>query len=242
MSDKHRKRRSTLLSVRKMLIKATTKYHCPSTRKAKMKENWQDKCWQEYRLTETLKYWLPVCVFNRSVVSNSLRPHGLQPAKLLCPWDSPGKNTGVGCHFLLQGSSWPRDQTHVPFLGRRILHHWANREAQLISCCCSVAQSCLTLCDPLDCSMPGLPVLHHLPELAQTHVHCTGDASHLILCGPLLLLPSVFFNEWALRIRWPKDWNFSFSISTSNEYSGLISFRIDWFDLLAVQGTLKSLL
>ena len=103
MSDKHRKRRSTLLSVRKMLIKATTKYHCPSTRKAKMKENWQDKCWQEYRLTETLKYWLPVCVFNRSVVSNSLRPHGLQPAKLLCPWDSPGKNTGVGSHFLLQG-------------------------------------------------------------------------------------------------------------------------------------------
>ena len=123
MSDKHRKRRSTLLSVRKMLIKATTKYHCPSTRKAKMKENWQDKCWQEYRLTETLKYWLPVCVFNRSVVSNSLRPHGLQPAKLLCPWDSPGKNTGVGSHFLLQGI-FPTQGSNLSFL--HLLHWQAN--------------------------------------------------------------------------------------------------------------------
>ena len=94
----------------------------------------------------------------------------------------------------------------------------------------------------MDCSTPGFPVLHHLPELAQTHVHCVGDAtqpSHL--CCPLLLLPSifpsirVFSNEPALCIRWPKYWNFSFSISPSNEYSRLISFRIDWFDLLAVQ-------
>ena len=106
----------------------------------------------------------------------------------------------------------------------------------------SIAQSCPTLWDPMDCSTPGFPVLHHLPELAQTHVHRVSDASnHLILCRPLLLLPSifpsirVFSNESALCIRQPKYWSFSFIISPSSEESGLISFRIDWFDLLAVQ-------
>ena len=103
---------------------------------------------------------------------------------------------------------------------------------------CSVAQSCLTLCYPMDCSMPGFPVLHYLLEFIQTHVHLVNDAIHpLILCHPLLLLPSifssirVFSNELALRIRWPRYWSFSFSINPSNEYSGLTSFRIDWFDL-----------
>ena len=98
--------------------------------------------------------------------------------------------------------------------------------------------------------MPGFPVLHHLPELTQTHVHRVGDATfnHLVLCCPLLLLPSifpsirVFSNESVLHIRWPKDWSFSFSISPSNEYSGMISLRIDWFYILAVQWTFKSLL
>ena len=108
----------------------------------------------------------------------------------------------------------------------------------------SVAQSS-TLCDPMDCSTPGFTVLHHLPELAETHVHWVSDAiHHLILCCLLLLLPSifpsirVFSKESALCIRWPKYQSFSFSISPSNEYSRLTSFRIDWFDLLAVQGTL----
>ena len=97
--------------------------------------------------------------------------------------------------------------------------------------------------------MPGFPVLHHLPGFAQTHVHrVVMLSSHLILCCPLLLLPSifpnirVFSNELALRVRWPKYCSFSFSISSSNEYLGLISFRIDWFDFLAVKGILKSLL
>ena len=100
---------------------------------------------------------------------------------------------------------------------------------------------------PMDCSMPGLPVHHQLPALAQTHVHWVGDTIQPICC-PLVLLSSIFpsngvcFNESVLCIRWPKYWCFSFSISPFNEYSGLISFRIDWFDLLAVQGTLKSLL
>ena len=113
----------------------------------------------------------------------------------------------------------------------------------------SVAQSCLTLCDPMGCSTPGHPVHHQLPEFTQTHVHQVGDATnHLILCCPLLLPPSifpsirVFSNESVLHIRWPKYWSFTFNISPSSEYSGLISFRMDWLDLLAVQGTLKSLL
>ena len=101
----------------------------------------------------------------------------------------------------------------------------------------------------MDCSMPGFPVLHHLAELAQTHVHRVSDAiqpSHPLLSPSPL--PSIFpsirvsSNELTDSIRWPKYWNFSFTVSPSNEYSELISFRIDWLDLLAVQGTLKSLL
>jgi len=113
----------------------------------------------------------------------------------------------------------------------------------------SVAQSCLTLCDPMNLSTPGLPVHHQLPESAQTHVHWVSDAiqpSHPLLSpsSPTSIFPSimVFSNESALRIRWPKYWGFSFNISPSNEPPGLISFRMDWLDLLAVQGTLKSLL
>ena len=97
--------------------------------------------------------------------------------------------------------------------------------------------------------MPGLPIHHQLPESTQIHVHeLVMPSNHLILCCPLLLLPSifpsirVFSNESALHIRWPKYWSFSFSISPSNEHPGLISFRMDWLDLLVVQGTLKSLL
>ena len=100
----------------------------------------------------------------------------------------------------------------------------------------------------MDCSMPDLPVYHQFLELAQTHVHqVVMPSNHLILCHPLLLSSvfpriRVFSNESVLRIRWPEYWSFSFSISPSNEYSGLISFRMDWLDLLVVQGTLKSLL
>ena len=113
----------------------------------------------------------------------------------------------------------------------------------------SVAQSCLTLCDPMNHSTQGFPVHHQLPEFIQTHVHRVGDASsHLILCCPLLLLPpippstKVFSNDSTLHMRWPKYWSCSFSIVPSKEHPGLISFRMDWLDLLAVQGTLKSLL
>ena len=114
---------------------------------------------------------------------------------------------------------------------------------------CSVAQSCLTLCDPMDYCMPGFSVLHYLPEVDQTHVHWVSDAiqpSHLL--SSLLLLSSLFpslrviSSELVLCIRWSNDWSFSLNISPSDEYSRLISLGIGWFDLLAVEGTLKNLL
>ena len=124
---------------------------------------------------------------------------------------------------------------------KRSQHHSLFSSVQLLSC--------VWLCDPMNHSTPGLPVHHQLPESTQTHVLWVGDAtqpSHPL--SSLLLLPSifpsirVFSNESALHIRWPKYWSFSFNISPSSEHPGLISFRMDWLDLLAVQGTLRSLL
>ena len=112
----------------------------------------------------------------------------------------------------------------------------------------SVAQSCPTLCHPMNCSTPGLPVHHYFrssPKLMS--IESVMPSSHLILCHLLFLLPSippsirVFSNESTLHMRWPKYWSFSFSISPSKVHPGLISFKMDWLDLLAVQGTLKSL-
>ncbi|CAM9657459.1 unnamed protein product [Rangifer tarandus platyrhynchus] len=113
----------------------------------------------------------------------------------------------------------------------------------------SVAQSCPILCNPMNCSTPGLPVLHQLLEFTQTHVHRVSDAiqpSHP-LSSPSSPAPNPsqhqgLSHESTLPMRWPKYWSFSFSISPSNEHPGLISFRMDWLDLLAVQGTLKRLL
>ena len=112
----------------------------------------------------------------------------------------------------------------------------------------SVAPSCPTLCDPMDRSTPGFPSITSSRSLLKLmSIESVKPSNHLILCRPLLLpsiFPSirVFSNESVLHIRWPKYWSFSFSISPSKEYSGLNSFRMDWLDLLAVQGTLKSLL
>ena len=113
---------------------------------------------------------------------------------------------------------------------------------KLLQSVSSVVQSCPTLCNPMDCSTPGFPVHHQILS-----IESAMPSNHFILCCPLLLpliFPSirVLSNESVLRIRWPKYWSFSSSISPSNEYSGLISFRMDWMDLLAIQGTLKSLL
>ena len=249
--------------------------------------------------------------WSRSVVSDSLRPHGLQPTRLLRPWDFPGKSTGVGCHCLvwvqilpLITISWAT-QGRLHFLCEPLFphpHHWSFSEDK---CMCN--PQCVTFPSPVIKKgfvffpafqpFPDLPFiscqpplctfscgifrnLHmHLhpesrkqfllvvvqslccaqlfstpwtaayqsPGFAQTHVHWSqcyhpSISSSLPPSPPASVFPSirVFSNESALRIRWPKYW--SFSISPSNEYSGLISFRIDWLDLLPVQGTLKSLL
>ena len=122
-------------------------------------------------------------------------------------------------------------------------------ENHIISSVSSVDQSCLTVCDLMNCSRPGLTIQHQLLEFAQTHVHCIGDvieSSHPL--SSLSPTPSIFFSirvsssESVLHIKWPKYWSFSFSISPPNEYARLISLRIDWLHLLAVQGTLRSLL
>ena len=117
-----------------------------------------------------------------------------------------------------------------------------------IHCCCSVAKSCPTLCNPMECSTPGFPTLHSLPESAQIHVfESVMPSNHLILCSPPFLFPSVFpsirvfSNESTPGVRWPKYWSFSFSISPSNEYSGWISFRMDWFDLEGLSRVFSSI-
>ena len=121
------------------------------------------------------------------------------------------------------------------------------RGAQIFVVVRSVTQSCLTLCNPMDCNTPSFPIFTISWSLLKLmSIELVMPSNHLVLCHPLLpsIFPSikVFSNESALRIRWPKYGSFSFTISSSSEYSGLISFRLDWLDLLAVQGTLKSLL
>ena len=189
----------------------------------------------------------------------TLQPHRLQPARLLIPWDFPGKNTGVDWPFLLQGIFLTGTELRSPALqadsspGRPTIH--INYEFFFVLLCLlctiaypllgtneqlsvhihsssSVAQSCPSLCDPMNRSTPGLPVHHQLLESSQTH-RSVMPSNHLIFCRPLLLLPSifpsiqVFSNELALHIRWPKYWSFNLSISPSNGRPGLISFRKD---------------
>ena len=153
-------------------------------------------------------------------MSDSVRPHRRQPTRLPGPWDSPGKNTGVGCHFLLQCMKVKSES--------------------------EVAQSDPTLSDPMDCSLPGSSVhgifqeslfITHSPSLLKLMaIKLVMLPNQLMFCRPLLLLPSVFpnirafSNESVPRIRWLKHWSFSFRISPSHEYSGLIFFRIDWLD------------
>ena len=141
-----------------------------------------------------------------------------------------------------------RDQNYHTSVRSLSLSSTKNKAVQSVQFS-SVTHLCLTLCDPMNPSTPGLPDHHQLLESTQTHVHSVSEPSnHLILCRPLLLLPlippriRVFSNESTLCKRWPKYWSFSLSISPSNEDAGQVSVRMDWLDLLAVQGTLKSLL
>ena len=175
--------------------------------------------------------------FSHSVLSG-LRPHGPQHARSPCPSHTP-ELAQTHVHGVVDAV-----QPACPLLSPSPPAF--NLSQHQFS---SVAQSCLTLCDPMNCNTPGLPVYHQLPQFTQTHVHWVRNAtqpSHPLLSPspPALNLSSirVFSKESALHIRWPMYWSFSFSISPSNEHPGLISFGMDWLDLLAVQGTLKSLL
>ena len=152
-----------------------------------------------------------------------------------------------------RGSSQPRDQTCVSQIGRPILYHWATREAQievhnLFSSVQSFSRVSLFVTPWTAARQTSLSIINSQSLLKLLSVELVMPSNHLILCRPLLLLPlivpsiRVFPNESVLCIRWPKYWSFNFSISPFNEYSGLISFRMEWLDLLAVQGTFKSLL
>ena len=161
----------------------------------------------------------------------------------------------MGCHFILHGI-FPTQGSKPSVL---LLLHWQVGSLPLLPPWksllilsvqfSSVSQSCPTLCDPMDCSTPGIPVHHQLPELTQTYVHRAGDAiqpSHPLSSPspPTLNLSQHqgLFQESILHIRWPKYWSFSFSIRPFNEYSGLISFRMDCLEHLPVQRTLQSIL
>ena len=155
-----------------------------------------------------------------------------------------------GCSVLLGSSVSSLKKNSALLLGEKErIAIWRHIADFVIVQFSSVAQACPTLCDPMNRSMSGLPVhyqLRSLPKLMS--IEFVMPSSHLLLCRPLLLLPPippsirVFSNELTLCMRWPKCWSFSLSISPSNEHPGLISFRMNWLDLLAVQGTLKSLL
>ena len=197
------------------------------------------------------------CTISKVVVASLLsrvqilQPYVLEPARLLCAWNSPSKNTGMGYLFLLQGIF----QTQGSNLGllhyRQILYHWATKKT-ISSVWFSWVQSLSRLqlfVTPWTAAHQASPSITNSQSLLKLmSIESVMASNHLILCRPLLLLPAifpsirVFSNESVLCIRWPKYCSFSFSISPSKEYSGLISFRIDWFGLLAVQGTLKSLL
>ena len=168
-----------------------------------------------------------------------------------------GKNTGVGYHSLPQEIFWPRNWTHISStscIGKQILYHCPPGKPKSLSTCLSFSSvqsfsSVWLFVFPWTAACQAFLSINNFWSLLKLMpIESVMPANHLILCCPLLLPPSifpnirVFSNELVLCIQWPNYWSFSFSISPSNEYSGLISFRIDWLDLLAVEGTLKSLL
>ena len=159
------------------------------------------------------------------------------------------KRVKEGCYIMIKGSTQKEEITikniHAPIKGA-----WQYVRQMLTSTQfhCLVAQPCPTRCDTMNCSMPGLPVRHQLPESTQTHIHRVNDTIQpslpllsLLLLPPIILSIRFFSNESTLCMMWPKYWGFSFNISPSNENLGLISFRMDWLDFPAVQETLKSL-
>ena len=175
--------------------------------------------------------------WSRSVLSYSQWPHGLQPTRLLHPWDFPGKSTGVGCHCLLRKYS--------------ILYYkigFVFDDSAQFSSVQSLSHVQLFATPWIAARQSSLSITNSHSSLKLTSIKLVMPSRHLILSCPLLILPPlppsirVFSNESTLHMRWPKYWSFSFSIILSKEHPRLISFRMDWLDLLAVQGILKSLL
>ena len=205
--------------------------------------------------------WATICscksyFWVMAVLSHSLCPTLWDPMDCSPPGSSvhgnfPGKNTGVGYHFLFQGSSWPRDWIQVSCIAGRFFTSEPPKKPLLgiqFSSVQSLSRVRLFVTPWTEACQASLSIINSwsLPKLMSTEL--VIPSSHLILCRPLLLLPSIFpsirvlSNESALHIRWPKYWSFTFNISPSNEHPGLTSFRMNWLDLLAVQGTLKNLL
>ena len=170
------------------------------------------------------------------------------PTRLLYSWNFPGKSTGVGCHFLLQGIFVIWGSNPGPRHCRQTLYSLSHQGSLPISSVQSLSHVWLFATPWIAACQASLSITNSRSVLKLMSIKSVMPSSHLILCHPLLLLPPipssirVFSNKSALCIRWPKYWSFSFSISPSNEHPGLISFRMDWLDLLAVQGTLKCLL
>ena len=199
---------------------------------------------------------------SRLLSNNSFCPWSWSAGDCVCSLDYPNQATGCPCASTGQeGAGCPTPRLALGASCCSTVTDWiaggglnGDMSVRLGVClkgcfCCSVTQSCPILCDPMDCSTPGLPVPHHLLEFAQHHVHCIGDAvqpSHpLTPSSPsAIIFPSIkdFSNESSVLIRQPEYWSFSFSNSPSNVYSGLISLKIDWFDLLLVQVTFRILL
>ena len=182
---------------------------------------------------------------SHSVVSDSLQPH-----RLYGPWNSPGQNTGMGCLSLLQGIFPTQGLNPGPPHCRQILYQLSHKGSPsgLISSVQLLSHFWLFATPWIAARQASLSITNCRTLLKLMSIKSVMPSSHLILCHPLLLLPlifpsiRVFSNESILCIKWSKYWNFSFSISPSNECSGLISFRMDWLDPQAVQGILKSLL
>ena len=204
-------------------------------------------CWPELSCRCTIICQC-VCVLWRVQLFSTLWTVALQ---LLCPWHLPGKNTGVACQFLLQGI-FPAQGSNPHLLS---LLHWQVDSLPLSHLGSPYSTIVVVVQSPSRVQLFATPwTAAHQASLSLTSrslpkfmsIELVMPFNHLILCCPLLLLPSIFHririfsNESAFPIRWPKYWSFSFSISPSDEYSGLISFQIHWFNFLAVQGTVKS--
>ena len=224
------------------------------------------KCWKNSSRLErdqqlkTTLYIHSCCWWQLAPTSRPLlSPQGLEPTRLLYPWDFPGKNTGVHCHFLRQGIfltqglnprllHWQADFfiLSLSHLGSHIYNRLLYKNL-IGSSVQSLSHVRLFATPWTTARQASLSIKNSRSPPKPMSIESVMPSNHLILCHPLLLLPSVFpsirvfSNESVLHIRWPKYWSFSFSIGPSNEHPGLISFRMDWLDLLAVQGTLKSL-